>query len=99
VIVETHIDTRELHYDETECVEVVWSLPRTPKESRDEWGFDYDRAIATVEGSVVANHMLRELMVAMGVPIVARGDTPEDVWRQMLGRVSDALAPPEESTP
>lgn len=58
--------------------------------SEDRWGFDFDRSIATVEGSNVANHLLRELMESMGEPIVAQGASPREVWRRMLNKIATA---------
>ena len=52
-----------------------------------DYGFDFGHAILTVEGSQVANHLLRELMDALGVPIVAEGASPREVWLRMLDAV------------
>lgn len=60
-------------------------MPSTTREDR--WDFDFDRSITTVEGSNVANHLLRELMEAVGEPLVARGASPREVWREMLDKV------------
>ena len=53
----------------------------------DDWGFDFERSSATAEGSNVANHMLYELMTALGIPVVEGYDSPEEVWEGMLNRV------------
>ena len=54
----------------------------------DDYGFDYDHAILTTEGSQVANHLLRELMVAMGKPLFARPQSPHEVWLECLDEIS-----------
>lgn len=53
-----------------------------------DYGFDFERAIVTNEGSDVANVMLRQLMEAMGEPIGARPESPQRVWEEMLGKVA-----------
>jgi hypothetical protein len=47
----------------------------------------YREAIVTVDGSVVANHMLRELLDALGESDHARPEHPATVWEDSLRRV------------
>jgi hypothetical protein len=60
-----------------------WNAASAPAIPHD-WGFDYERSVATVEGSNVANHLLRELMTALGIPIVASPATPSEVWAMVI---------------
>lgn len=56
---------------------IVWDPPRVALD-------DYASAVATDEGSIVANHQLRELMDALGMSDRARTSTPREVWLQAL---------------
>lgn len=54
-----------------------------------DFGFDFEESVATVEGSNVANHMTRELLQALGEPLVARAVTPREVWLNLLQTVRE----------
>ncbi len=52
-----------------------------------DYGFDFWGSVQTEGGRNVANHLLRELMAALGEPDHARPESPRTVWKEMLGRV------------
>lgn len=68
------------------AVDYLERLPVAVTE-RGNFGFDFQTAIATSDGSTVANVLLRRLREAMGLPNDAMPFTPRDVWEHTLAIV------------
>lgn len=64
-----------------------WTDSEAEALRRERRSFRYDHNLAAVEGNAVANYLLRELMVALGKPLVAQGKSPQEVWNDCIDEV------------